>query len=999
MYNEIDTKKVVDAGIKRIEDVIKAYVPLNKSGKDLKGPCPKCGGAFTVSPSKGIYKCFSCGEVSGMGGVDFVYKTQNRTYPEALKEVADILGIILEEEQPRKSPAKPQKGTYLNRFLKESGLTPADVKANIFLRDEHRTVTTAAVFRKGSINKYFDIDPNGDDVIIEYYDLEGIPVRYDYRPSERSRTTVRKDYFRIRWQFPEEHKDKEGKAQKYRSPFQSQAQIYFPDKIRQIYQRKEKLPRLFIQEGEKKAEKACKHGMPSVAISGIMNIATGGALSAELIKLISVCQVQEVIMIYDSDLFDLSKNIKMNDSVDKRVRNFCNAAINFRKYMYDLNDRNISLEIYIGHVRENEKHDKGVDDLLTNTLKGRESELIQDIESALFRKDLDGKYMQFHKVTRWNERKFLELWKLDSPSSFAERYKEQLKFLPEFKIGRNKWRFNEQEKLESAQPIEAYEKFWYEKVSEKTGETTYKFDYVGCDTFLQNRGFYRLRTSLDARTQKDFIFVHYKKPFVEEVTTYTIRDFVLEFAKEFLSRGINNMLKPGAAQYLGPDRLSQIEYCKPQFLIEKSMNNYFYFKNCVWKITQGEIKLLDYSELDHVLWKEHVRDFDAKRTPALLKADKNGDGTFSVTITPTGEKCQFLQFLRRTSDFTFRKKQAGIPITEQDEQNNIVHLVSKLCAIGFLLHEYKDPSMAKAVVAMDGKISEVGQSNGRSGKSLIGQMLDKVTNVAYIDGKSDERDPFYWDAVTLKTRIAFIDDVRVNFEFEKFFPCITGNFSINHKSGRKEQIPFSESPKLYIATNHDINGDSGSFTARQWKIAFSDWYNDGYSPVDEFGCRFFDDWEFEQWNLLYNLCAECIKLFLRFGCVEAPSDMLIIRKYKQIMGPAFEIWADEYFAGRLNMRLKRSDIFEDYMNKCSEERIYKKPNAFRKKLETYAEYKGYIYNPQLRDPNTRKWNRFDMYGQPIKADKSGGIEFMQLGTAEETTPRQDNEYIPDDPFL
>lgn len=996
MYNELDVKKVVDAGKDRIYDVVKSYVQLNKTGKDYKGPCPKCGGALSISPAKGIYKCFACGEVSGVGGVDFVYKAMGKDFLTAVKEVADILGIYIEEEQKTPKPTHRKKSkTFLDEFLSGSGLTANDVKATIFLKDENRTVTTSQIFKKGTVNRYGDVDTSGDDVIIEYFDLEGMPVKYDYRPSERSKTTIQKEYFRVRWQYPEEHKDKDGKAQKYRSPFQSKAQIYFPDKIRQAYQKKEKIKRLFIQEGEKKAEKACKHGMPSVAISGIMNIATGGALSSELIKLITSCQVEEVFMIYDSDLFDLSKTFRITDNVDKRVRNFCSAAINFRKYMYDLNDRNISLEIYIGYVLPNEKQDKGVDDLLTNTLKGKEQELMKDVEASLFRKELKGNYIQFHKVTIWNDRKFLELWSLDSPTKFAKKYSEILRPLPEFRIGNSKWRFNESGKVESAQPIESYERFWIEKINERSGERTYKFDYVGCDAFLQNRGFYRLRTSLDQRTQKDFIFVHYAKPFVEEVTTYSIRDFVLNFAKEFLNRDINNMLKPGSAQYLGPDRLSQIEYCNPQFRLEKAFSNYFYFEKNVWKITREEIKTLEYTELDHVLWKEHVRSFNATRLEPLMHIQQNAEGKFSIEITSNGKRCQYLQFLMRASDFTFRKKKANIEVTAADEQNNLIHLVSKICAIGFLLYDYKDPSMAKAVVAMDGKISEVGQSNGRSGKSLIGQMLDKVTNVAYIDGKSDERDPFYWDNVTLKTRVAFIDDVRVNFEFERFFPCITGNFSINHKSGRKEQIPFSDSPKLYIATNHDINGDSGSFTARQWKIAFSDWYNDSYSPLDEFGCRFFDDWEYDQWNLLYNLCAECIQAYLRFGCIQAPSEMLTIRKYKQIMGPAFEIWADEYFADKLNQRLKRNDIFEDYMNKCSEERIYKKPNAFRKKLETYAEYKGYIYNPQLRDSNTRKWNRFDKYGQPITADKSGGVEYIQLGS---TNPTEGTEFSSDEPM-
>ena len=51
--------KVFEAA--RIEDVVGSYVSLKKRGANLLGLCPfhkEKTGSFTVSPSKGIYKCF-----------------------------------------------------------------------------------------------------------------------------------------------------------------------------------------------------------------------------------------------------------------------------------------------------------------------------------------------------------------------------------------------------------------------------------------------------------------------------------------------------------------------------------------------------------------------------------------------------------------------------------------------------------------------------------------------------------------------------------------------------------------------------------------------------------------------------------------------------------------------------------------------------------------------------------------------------------------------------
>ena len=48
----------------RIEEVVGDYVSLRKRGANLIGLCyfhKEKTGSFTVSPTKGIYKCFGCG--------------------------------------------------------------------------------------------------------------------------------------------------------------------------------------------------------------------------------------------------------------------------------------------------------------------------------------------------------------------------------------------------------------------------------------------------------------------------------------------------------------------------------------------------------------------------------------------------------------------------------------------------------------------------------------------------------------------------------------------------------------------------------------------------------------------------------------------------------------------------------------------------------------------------------------------------------------------------
>lgn len=84
----------------RIEEVVGDFVDLKKRGTNLLGLCPfhnEKTPSFNVSISKGIYKCFGCGE--GGHAVDFVMKHEKYTYPEAIRYLAKKYNIEVEEEE------------------------------------------------------------------------------------------------------------------------------------------------------------------------------------------------------------------------------------------------------------------------------------------------------------------------------------------------------------------------------------------------------------------------------------------------------------------------------------------------------------------------------------------------------------------------------------------------------------------------------------------------------------------------------------------------------------------------------------------------------------------------------------------------------------------------------------------------------------------------------------------------------------------------------------
>lgn len=108
----------------RIEEVVGEFVSLKKRGVNYIGLCPfhnEKTPSFTVSPAKGIYKCFGCGKAGN--AVGFVMEHEHYTYPEALKYLARKYGIEVKEEEltsEQKQQLDQRESLFaLNTFISE----------------------------------------------------------------------------------------------------------------------------------------------------------------------------------------------------------------------------------------------------------------------------------------------------------------------------------------------------------------------------------------------------------------------------------------------------------------------------------------------------------------------------------------------------------------------------------------------------------------------------------------------------------------------------------------------------------------------------------------------------------------------------------------------------------------------------------------------------------------------------------------------------------------
>lgn len=98
-------KNIVD-----IADVVGSYIPLKKSGANFVCVCPFHNDkhpSMSISPSKGIYHCFSC--KAGGDAIKFVMEYEKLGYVEAIEKLASIYNVALEYTSSKNEPKIDKK--------------------------------------------------------------------------------------------------------------------------------------------------------------------------------------------------------------------------------------------------------------------------------------------------------------------------------------------------------------------------------------------------------------------------------------------------------------------------------------------------------------------------------------------------------------------------------------------------------------------------------------------------------------------------------------------------------------------------------------------------------------------------------------------------------------------------------------------------------------------------------------------------------------------------
>ena len=162
-----------------IVSLIGEYVTLKKAGKNYLGLCPfhrEKTPSFTVNPDKQMFYCFGCSE--GGNGVSFLMKLNNLTFPEAVRQLAGKVGVVI-PDRPL-SREEHERSTLGEQIRRVNGLaadyfakvlqSPAGEEGRAYLRNRGIGAEAISTFRIGFV-------PEGWRNLSDYLDKKGIPPK------------------------------------------------------------------------------------------------------------------------------------------------------------------------------------------------------------------------------------------------------------------------------------------------------------------------------------------------------------------------------------------------------------------------------------------------------------------------------------------------------------------------------------------------------------------------------------------------------------------------------------------------------------------------------------------------------------------------------------------------------------------------------------------------------------------------------------------------------
>ena len=568
-------------------------------------------------------------------------------------------------------------------------------------------------------------------------------------------------------------------------------------------------------------------------------------------------------------------------------------------------------------------------------------------------------------------------------------------------------------------------KFWTENYSKRSNKTTYEIDSICLHYFLGLNGFCLLNQG-----KGEYVMVHREGCVVSRVYPRDMLEFLKKFAIERnLPREIRNLIvnspKCAEAAYQMMD-IKELDFSD---CTETSQD--LYFKNAAFRITADRADKIPLKEYHGTcVWDSNLVNHNVNILPPMfdIKHRKDCDGKDKFEIKVLNTDSHFFAYLVNSSRIHWRKELEdawkentassgeeeaykeqyrysidGPMLSQEEKHEQQVNLINKIFTIGYMMHNHKSPSMAWAPFAMDNKIGEEDECNGRSGKSFFFNSLKAFKSIVPLDGRNTRlmENPHVFDQVGDDTDILFADDCSKFFPMERFYDIITNGMSINKKNKDSFFKEYEDSPKLCFSSNYVPKEFSPSTTGRMIYVVFSDYYHIRADTNDYLEDRTISDdfdgkdimrgpkYTEEEWNNDLNFFIQALQFYLKMASmrikIQPPMDNIMKRKNKDDMGTLFEDWAYMYFSkesGNTDKLIPKSSAFEEVKAFSGAAKSYWTMNRFTKAIKAFASI-----NPDVAELNPKELRNSS--GRIIRKVDGKATEMTYLRTYSEDgrTPR------------
>lgn len=569
-------------------------------------------------------------------------------------------------------------------------------------------------------------------------------------------------------------------------------------------------------------------------------------------------------------------------------------------------------------------------------------------------------------------------------------------------------------------------KFWNKAIKKnKDGESeiSYNINLENYYYFLQSHGWYI--TDSEYHRKAGYCYAHIDGKKVDLIHPEHIKKMVKRFTKEWIrSKGLLDEVavlnKINSSNQIGETNLQELKQIELDFKNHTKETEWLHFRKTSLRITREKIEKVSQEEvpnyilnsfdmngtvishvLDHNIWLETKPAIEINATQKYqevldrLKSAKSTIERENINVEianfPELDRYQviindndfiWVRFLKDITNIHWKKElEQKQTLTDQEKREQELLLANIMFVLGFLASEYKSPGKPWLVFLQDLKISQIGQSSGRSGKSLITQAATATRPSFYIGAKRKditEKTEFIYDGYTRFHNIIEVDDLYEFADFNFFYTQVTGKREVNSKHISKQILDYADSGKMIISSNYELQNTDNSTMARILNCAVSDYYHEKTkyndyketrSPLTKFGKELFTEFTEEEWSKFYNFMAYCIQLQMRFFKIQPPMENLVKRQLRRLMtrglskDEEFFNWANHYFViapkdeerppvspdehGYFNCLIKRNVAFEKFKETLTDvqTRKYKAPQ-FRQSLEAWCEYYGYELNPE-----------------------------------------------------